>query len=70
MTIAPCAGRRNQEIADEPKIPEATVKAHMSAILRKLGAANRTQAALKMNLSRRGFVRINHPPTLRAFLPE
>ncbi len=27
-------------------------------------------AALKMNLSGRGFVRINHPPTLRAFLPE
>jgi DNA-binding NarL/FixJ family response regulator len=41
-----CSGRRNQEIADELKITETTVKAQMSAILRKLGAANRTQAVL------------------------
>jgi DNA-binding NarL/FixJ family response regulator len=41
-----CSGRRNKEIAYELEITEATVKAHMTAILRKLGAANRTQAVL------------------------
>jgi DNA-binding NarL/FixJ family response regulator len=41
-----CCGRRNQAIADELKITEATVKVHLSATLRKLGAPNRTQAVL------------------------
>jgi len=41
-----CAGRLNKQIAHELQIMEATVKAHMTAILRKLGACNRTQAAL------------------------
>jgi DNA-binding NarL/FixJ family response regulator len=41
-----CSGRLNKQIAYELQITEATVKAHMTAILRKLGAANRTQAAL------------------------
>jgi DNA-binding NarL/FixJ family response regulator len=41
-----CAGRLNKQIAHELQIMEATVKAHMTAILRKLGASNRTQAAL------------------------
>jgi len=41
-----CAGQRNKEIAYALDITEATVKAHMTAILRKLGAANRTQAVL------------------------
>jgi len=41
-----CLGRLNKHIAYELQITEATVKAHMTAILRKLGAANRTQAAL------------------------
>jgi DNA-binding NarL/FixJ family response regulator len=41
-----CAGRLNKQIGEDLKITEATVKAHMTAILRKLGAANRTQAAL------------------------
>jgi DNA-binding NarL/FixJ family response regulator len=41
-----CSGRRNKEIAYDLDITEATVKAHMTAILRKLGAANRTQAVL------------------------
>ena len=41
-----CSGRRNKEIAGELKITEATVKAHMTAILRKLGCVNRTQAVL------------------------
>jgi DNA-binding NarL/FixJ family response regulator len=41
-----CHGRLNKHIAYELRITEATVKAHMTAILRKLGAANRTQAVL------------------------
>lgn len=41
-----CAGRLNKQIGEDLKITEATVKAHMTAILRKLGAANRTQAVL------------------------
>jgi DNA-binding NarL/FixJ family response regulator len=41
-----CRGRVNKSIAYELQITEATVKAHMTSILRKLGAANRTQAVL------------------------
>jgi DNA-binding NarL/FixJ family response regulator len=41
-----CSGRLNKQIAFELQITEATVKAHMTAILRKLGAANRTHAVL------------------------
>jgi DNA-binding NarL/FixJ family response regulator len=41
-----CAGRLNKQIGDDLNITEATVKAHMTGILRKLGAANRTQAVL------------------------
>jgi len=41
-----CAGRLNKQIGDDLKITEATVKAHMTVILRKLGASNRTQAVL------------------------
>jgi DNA-binding NarL/FixJ family response regulator len=41
-----CAGRMNKQIAWELHISEATVKAHMTAILRKLGVATRTQAVL------------------------
>ncbi|MEM0985237.1 MAG: response regulator transcription factor [Pseudomonadota bacterium] len=39
-------GLLNKQIAHEMGISEATVKAHMTAILRKLGANNRTQALL------------------------
>jgi DNA-binding NarL/FixJ family response regulator len=41
-----CSGRLNKQIAHDLQIAEATVKAHMTAILRKLGASNRTQAVL------------------------
>jgi DNA-binding NarL/FixJ family response regulator len=40
------AGLLNKQIAHELRLSEATVKAHMSAILSKLGVANRTHAAL------------------------
>ena len=39
-------GRLNKQIAWEMSISEQTVKDHVSAILRKLGATNRTQAIL------------------------
>jgi DNA-binding NarL/FixJ family response regulator len=41
-----CAGRLNKQIGEDLQITEATVKAHMTSIFRKLGAANRTQAVL------------------------
>lgn len=39
-------GLLNKQIAWELTVSEATIKAHMTAILRKLGANNRTQAVL------------------------
>jgi DNA-binding NarL/FixJ family response regulator len=41
-----CAGRPNKQIGEDLRITEATVKAHVTVILRKLGAASRTQAVL------------------------
>ena len=40
-------GLSNKRIARELKISEITVKAHVSAIFRKLGVTNRTQAGLE-----------------------
>ena len=39
-------GKSNKEIARDLDIQEATVKLHMKTLYRKVGAANRTQAAL------------------------
>ena len=39
-------GASNKLIGREIKISEATVKVHVKAILRKIGATNRTQAAV------------------------
>jgi DNA-binding NarL/FixJ family response regulator len=41
-----CSGLLNKQIAYELDVSEATVKAHVTAILRKLGVATRTQAVL------------------------
>lgn len=41
-----CEGQLNKQIAHELSIAETTVKAHMTAILRKLGVHSRTQAVL------------------------
>lgn len=41
-----CAGKLNKQIAYDLSIAETTVKAHITAILRKLGAQSRTQAVL------------------------
>lgn len=41
-----CGGLLNKQIAWELNVSEATIKAHMTAIMRKLGAHSRTQVAL------------------------
>ncbi len=41
-----CDGKLNKQIAYDLSITEATVKAHVTAIMRKLGVQNRTQAVL------------------------
>lgn len=41
-----CAGKPNKLIAYEMCLAEATVKAHITALLRRLGVRNRTQAAV------------------------
>ncbi|WP_171181172.1 response regulator transcription factor [Ruegeria sp. HKCCD8929] len=41
-----CEGKLNKQIAYDLSIAETTVKAHMTAILRKLGVYSRTQAVL------------------------
>jgi DNA-binding NarL/FixJ family response regulator len=41
-----CTGLLNKQIAFELGVSEATIKAHMTAILRKLGAQSRTQLVL------------------------
>lgn len=41
-----CEGRLNKQIAHDLSIAETTVKAHVTAIMRKLGVQSRTQAVL------------------------
>ena len=41
-----CAGKLNKQIAYDLSIAETTVKAHVTAIMRKLGVQSRTQAVL------------------------
>lgn len=43
------AGKPNKQIAYELSLAEATVKAHITALLRRLGVRNRTQAAVLVN---------------------
>ena len=43
------AGLMNKQIAHEMNVTEATIKAHISAILRKLEINTRTQAVLLMD---------------------
>ena len=41
-----CEGKSNKEIARDLGIQEPTVKLHMKTLYRKIGASNRTQAAM------------------------
>ena len=47
-----CAGKPNKQIAYELSLAEATVKAHITALLRRLGVQNRTQAAMLVESAR------------------
>lgn len=44
-----CEGMSNKEIAREMELTEITIKTHMRSVCSKLGAKNRTQAALMGN---------------------
>jgi len=44
-----CEGKLNKQIAYDLSIAETTVKAHVTAIMRKLGVQSRTQAVLMAN---------------------
>lgn len=46
VLIGLLAGKLNKQIAHELQVSEATVKAHMTQLMRKLGVHNRTQAVL------------------------
>jgi DNA-binding NarL/FixJ family response regulator len=56
-----CAGKLNKQIAYELDIAETTVKAHLTAILRKLHVQSRTQAVLIAQNAR--FASILHRET-------
>jgi len=48
VLLALAGGDLNKQIAGDLGVSEATIKAHLSAIFRKLGVTNRTQAILLM----------------------
>jgi len=65
-----CAGKPNKQIAYELSLAEATVKAHITALLRRLGVQNRTQAAVLVesaNLATQGAM---EEAEMRIFLGE
>jgi DNA-binding NarL/FixJ family response regulator len=60
-----CAGKANKQIAYELSLAEATVKAHITALLNRLGVKNRTQAAVLVHSTQAGEP---GDPEARAFL--
>jgi len=48
VLVALAEGRLNKQIAGDLNVTEATIKAHLSAIFRKIGVQNRLQAILTM----------------------
>lgn len=63
-----CAGKPNKQIAYEMSLAEATVKAHITALLRRLGVHNRTQAAVLVRGTRLDQSAWNSDADLRALL--
>ena len=57
-----CSGQLNKQIAYDLDVSEATVKAHVTAILRKLGVATRTQAVLAAGRLATDHARVRPPP--------
>jgi DNA-binding NarL/FixJ family response regulator len=57
-----CSGQLNKQIAYDLDVSEATVKAHVTAILRKLGVATRTQAVLAAGRLATERARVRLPP--------
>ena len=63
-------GKSNKIIARELGLSEATIKVHIKNVLRKLGASNRTEAAIWMTKHRRMTANINgHQPALDPLTP-
>lgn len=63
-----CAGKPNKQIAYELSLAEATVKAHITALLRRLGVQNRTQAAVLMENAYALTGGLSQEPEAQAFL--
>ncbi|WP_170335214.1 response regulator [Ruegeria arenilitoris] len=61
-----CVGKSNKQIAYELSLAEATVKAHITALLRRLGVRNRTQAAVLVDSVMARQTR--HEPEVKSFL--
>lgn len=63
-----CAGKPNKQIAYELQLAEATVKAHITALLRRLGVNNRTQAALMVEAANKSLAVGEDEPEAASFL--
>lgn len=63
-----CEGKPNKQIAYELSLAEATVKAHITALLRRLGVSNRTQAALLVEAATAQMGLGADEPEARSFL--
>lgn len=63
-----CAGKANKQIAYELSLAEATVKAHITALLRRLGVRNRTQAAVLVESEGAAQFQDAQDPEAQAFL--
>ncbi len=65
-----CAGKPNKQIAYELSLAEATVKAHITALLRRLGVQNRTQAAVMVESAVLAAAKGDDMPEARVFLNQ
>lgn len=65
-----CEGKPNKQIAYELTLAEATVKAHITALLRRLQVQNRTQAAVLVETANMQVAAQSDDPEARAFLSQ